>query len=138
MEVKYNSDPDLIPEYATEHSAGLDLKSSIDIIIPLHETRLIPTSLKIQIPEGYEGQIRLRSSLGLKGLFIPNSPGTIDSDYRGEVKVILHNLNNTEFKISKGMRIAQLVICKYEKVRLIKSNLDVTERNTGGFGSTGI
>lgn len=130
-----------LPAYATDGSAGLDLRAAIekDLIIEPFERVLIPTGLIFQIPLGYEGQIRPRSGLSLKyGITIPNSPGTIDSDYRGEVKVILLNLGKNPFTITRGDRIAQLVFSKVERITLFKVNdLDNTNRSDGGFGSTG-
>jgi len=139
------SDPEIpviFPEYKTEGSAGLDLCSSSKEIIKIgaSEVKLIPTNLIIEIPEGFEGQIRPRSGLALKhNVTVLNSPGTIDSDYRGEVKVLLINHGITDFEIKFGDRIAQLVIAKYVKVDLTESfELSVTGRGEGGYGSTGV
>jgi len=139
---KFNEGFDcVIPKYATEHSSGLDLSCSSkeEIILNPGERQLIPTNLIIEIPEGYEGQIRPRSGLALKyGVTVLNSPGTIDADYRGEVKVLLINHSKEDFKINFGDRIAQLIISKYEKVKLIFSeNITSTNRGEGGYGSTG-
>lgn len=139
---KFNENFDcIIPKYATEHSSGLDLSSSSkeEIIIKPEESKLISTNLIIEIPEGYEGQIRPRSGLALKyGVTILNSPGTIDADYRGEVKVLLINHSKDDFKINFGDRIAQLIISKYEKVKFIFSEIITsTDRGEGGYGSTG-
>lgn len=131
-----------LPKYATDGSAGFDLKARTDedIIVKPNEIKLIKTGLAFELPEGYEGQIRSRSGLALKnGIFVLNSPGTIDSDYRGEIGIILANFGNKDFIISDEMRIAQMIISKYEKVSLIEiSDLNSTNRGTGGFGSTGI
>ena len=134
--------PALVPEYKTPGSAGLDLCSSSEekIIIHSMETKLIPTNLILEIPEGYEGQIRPRSGLALKnGITVLNSPGTIDSDYRGELKVLLINLSTENFEVKFGDRIAQLIISKFERVNLVASSqIGVTERGEGGYGSTGV
>lgn len=139
---KYNHGlPVTIPEYKTGGSAGLDLCSSSaeKIILKPFESKLIPTNLIIEIPEGYEGQIRPRSGLALKSsITVLNSPGTVDSDYRGEVKVLLINLGKENFEINFGDRIAQLIIAKYEKISLVESVLiSETDRGEGGYGSTG-
>jgi dUTP pyrophosphatase len=127
--------------YATEGSAGIDLAANNDqdIVIKPNQARLIPTGIAIALPCGYEAQIRPRSGLALKkSVTVLNSPGTIDSDYRGEVGVILINHGNDEFIVTKGMRIAQMVIAKYEFVDLqYVDDLDSTSRGSGGFGSTG-
>jgi dUTP pyrophosphatase len=131
-----------LPSYATIHSAGMDLVAAIDedIILKPLERRAIPTGISIALPEGYEAQVRPRSGLALKnGISVPNAPGTIDADYRGEVCAILINLSGQDFKIERGMRIAQMVIAKYSRVNWnIVENLDETERGAGGFGSTGV
>lgn len=129
------------PSYATEKSAGLDLKANIDepvTLLPL-ERKLVPTGLYMALPEGTEAQIRPRSGLAAKhGITVLNSPGTIDADYRGEVKVILVNLSNDPFVINPGERIAQMVVARYEQVEWEETDvLDETERGAGGFGSTG-
>ncbi|MEO0293119.1 MAG: dUTP diphosphatase [candidate division WOR-3 bacterium] len=127
-----------LPEYQTEGSSGLDLYASEDCILPPGEFRTIPTGIALEIPSGYEGEIRARSGLASKfGIGILNSPGTIDSDYRGEVKVILFNFGKKDFKIKKGDRIAQLIISKVEKVKLKEvKELSQTKRDDKGFGST--
>jgi dUTP pyrophosphatase len=130
-----------LPEYSTALSAGLDLRANIDsdlILKPL-ERILVPTGLFIELPEGYEAQIRPRSGLALKfGITVLNSPGTIDSDYRGEICVILVNLSNTEFIIKDGERICQMVIAKHEKADWNQViDLIETDRGSGGFGHTG-
>ena len=129
------------PSYATEKSAGLDLKANIDepvTLLPL-ERVLVPTGLYMALPEGTEAQVRPRSGLAAKyGITVQNSPGTIDADYRGEVKVILVNLSNDPFVINPGERIAQMVVARYEQVEWEETDvLDETERGAGGFGSTG-
>ena len=129
------------PAYATEKSAGMDIKANIEepvTLAPL-ERAMIPTGLFIALPDGTEAQIRPRSGLAAKhGISVLNSPGTIDADYRGEIKVILVNLSNEPFVINPGERIAQMVVAKYEKVEWDEvETLDETERGTGGFGSTG-
>ena len=139
---KFNKEIDCIfPKYATEDSAGMDLSSASaeTLILKPNEQKLIPTNLIIEIPKGFEGQVRPRSGLALKyGITVLNSPGTIDADYRGEVKVLLINHSKNDFEIKYGDRIAQLIIAKYEKAELIiTENLSETERGTGGYGSTG-
>jgi dUTP pyrophosphatase len=130
-----------LPKYGTEHSAGMDLRAHLSDEITLKplERALIPTGLYIELPEGYEAQIRPRSGLAVKhGISIVNSPGTIDADYRGEIKVILINLSNDDFVVKNGERICQMVIQKYEKAELIEvETLNDTERGEGGFGHTG-
>ena len=130
-----------LPAYATPHSSGLDLRAAIEkpITVKPLERVLIPTGLILEIPEGYEGQVRPRSGLALKkGLTVLNAPGTIDADYRGEVKVILINLGSEEVVIEPGERIAQLVIAPVQRVEVVEAQeLTPTERGEGGFGSTG-
>lgn len=130
-----------LPEYATEFSAGLDLRANIGEPIELKplERILVSTGLFIALPKGYEAQIRPRSGLAFKhGITVLNSPGTIDADYRGELKVLLVNLSNTSFMINDGERVAQMVIAKHEQISWNEaSSLDETERGAGGFGHTG-
>lgn len=130
-----------LPNYATELSAGLDLRANIDTSIELKplERTLVPTGLFIELQKGYEAQIRPRSGLAFKnGITVLNSPGTIDADYRGELKVLLVNLSNTSFVINDGERVAQMVIAKHEQIIWEQtSSLDETERGAGGFGHTG-
>lgn len=130
-----------LPAYATELSAGMDIKANIEESITLKplERAMVATGLYIELPAGFEAQIRPRSGLAAKhGVTVCNSPGTIDADYRGEIKVILVNLSNNDFVINKGERIAQMVIAKYEKVELCAVEvLSDTVRGEGGFGSTG-
>ena len=130
-----------LPEYATELSAGLDLRANIDEPIELKplERTLVSTGLFIALPKGYEAQIRPRSGLAFKnGVTVLNSPGTIDADYRGELKVLLVNLSNTSFIINDGERVAQMVIAKHEQVNWEQTtSLDDTDRGAGGFGHTG-
>ena len=131
-----------VPFYATELSAGMDLKAAIEETIELDSLcrAMVPTGLYIALPEGYEAQIRPRSGLAAKhGVTVCNSPGTVDADYRGEIKVILVNLSKEKFVINPGERIAQMVIAKYEKIEWDEVEvLDETERGAGGFGSTGV
>lgn len=129
------------PAYATELSAGVDLKANLEepvIIGPLERT-LVPTGLYIALPAGYEAQVRPRSGLAAKhGITVLNTPGTIDADYRGEIKVIVVNLSNQPFEIVPGERIAQMVIARHEVAQWEEvDQLDSTERGAGGFGSTG-
>lgn len=131
-----------LPSYATEHSSGMDISSSsIDnISIESMESKLIPTNFAIEIPRGYEGQIRPRSGLAINhNIGILNSPGTIDSDYRGELKIILTNFGQERFTVKFGDRIAQLIIAKVERAKLVPSDeISPTGRDTGGFGHTGV
>ncbi len=130
-----------LPSYASTGSAGMDLLAAIeqDIVLKPLERKAIPTGICIELPEGYEAQVRPRSGLALKnGLSVPNSPGTIDSDYRGEVCVILINLSAQEIVISRGMKIAQMIIAQYSQATWqVVDELSETERGAGGFGSTG-
>lgn len=142
MEVKIvNKSGNPCPTYATAGSAGVDLRASLtdDYYIHPGERMLIPTGLYIQLPEGYEAQIRPRSGLALKnGITVLNTPGTVDMDYRGEIGVILINNGEDVFHIKNGDRIAQMVIAKCEQVEFKEvENLDETERGSGGFGHTG-
>ena len=131
-----------LPEYATSQSAGLDLRANIESPITLKplERRLIPTGLRIALPEGYEAQVRPRSGLALKhGVTVLNTPGTIDADYRGELMVLLVNLSNEDFVVNAGERIAQMIITRYETVVWEPVDLlDETERGEGGYGHTGV
>lgn len=131
-----------LPVYATEKSAGMDLRANIDEPIVLHpmERRLINTGLHIALPDGFEAQVRPRSGLALKyGVTVLNSPGTIDADYRGEIMVLLINLSQQDFVIRDGERIAQLVVARYEGIEWVEVEcLDETERGTGGYGHTGV
>ncbi len=131
-----------LPEYATEQSAGCDLLAAVDgeITLAPGERRLIPTGLAIALPEGYEAQVRPRSGLALKhGISLVNTPGTIDADYRGEIGVILINHGQEVFTVSRGMRIAQLLVAPVIQARWqVVSTLSDTGRGAGGFGSTGM
>ena len=136
-----NNSPFNLPQYETKYSAGLDLKANLESPITLCslERTLVPTGLFIELPVGFEAQIRPRSGLAAKhGIAVLNAPGTIDADYRGEIKVILVNLSNEPFTINPGERIAQMVVARHEQVEwepaLLLSN---TERGEGGFGHTG-
>ena len=134
------SDHDLpLPDYATEHAAGLDLRINADISLVPGEVVLAPTGLAVEIPEGFEGQIRPRSGLAAKhGITCLNAPGTIDADYRGEVKVILINHGKEAVRFERGTRIAQMVIARYERVTVTEAaELGETARAAGGFGHTG-
>jgi dUTP pyrophosphatase len=137
-----NRSSNLLPEYATAGSSGMDIRANLLEPVNLQplERQLIPTGLFIELPNGYEAQVRPRSGLALKqGITCLNSPGTVDADYRGELKVILINLSNTVQLINHGDRIAQIVFAKIEKVELILSNqLNESARGEGGFGHTGI
>ena len=131
-----------LPNYSTIASAGMDLRADLEnsiVLKPLERT-IVKTGIHIELPVGYEAQVRPRSGLSLKkGITVLNSPGTIDADYRGEVMVILINLSTEDFKIDDGERIAQMVISKHEQAEWLEVNkLEVTERGVDGFGSTGI
>ena len=130
-----------LPAYATSQSAGMDLRANIESPITLHpmERTLVPTGIRIELPEGYEAQVRPRSGLALKhGITVLNTPGTIDSDYRGELKVLLVNLSNDDFVVNAGERVAQMVIARHETATWEEVEvLDETERGAGGFGHTG-
>lgn len=143
MEVKIvNKSKHPLPSYATELSAGMDLRANIseDIVLKPLQRVLVPTGLYISLPQGFEAQIRPRSGLALKsGITLLNTPGTIDADYRGEIGVIMVNLSDKDFVIKDGERIAQMVIARYESVQWSEvSELDVTERGEGGFGHSGV
>lgn len=142
MKVKIvNHSPYDTPAYATEQSAGVDLKANLaePIVLGSLERTLVPTGLYIALPKGYEAQVRPRSGLAAKhGITVLNTPGTIDADYRGEIKVILVNLSKEPFEIVPGERIAQMVVAKHEYVEWEEvESLDSTARGSGGFGSTG-
>ena len=142
MQVKIvNKSGNDLPAYATDHSAGMDIRAYIDKEIVLHplERVLVPTGLYIELPVGYEAQIRPRSGLALKrGITVLNTPGTIDSDYRGEIGVILINLSSKNFTIRNGDRICQMVILNYEKINWSEVKvLKDSDRGAGGFGHTG-
>lgn len=130
-----------LPEYATAMAAGMDLRANLEqpiVLKPLERT-LVPTGIYVQLPEGYEAQIRPRSGLAIKhGIGIVNSPGTIDADYRGEIRVILVNLSNEDFAIQDGERVCQMVIARHARVEWENvESLDETQRGAGGFGHTG-
>lgn len=130
-----------LPEYATDHSAGMDLRAELSspIVLKPLQRALVPTGLFIELPQGHEAQIRPRSGLAFKhGLTVLNSPGTIDADYRGEVKVLLVNLSDADFTINDGERIAQMVIARHETIEWYAvMELEETKRGAGGFGHTG-
>ena len=131
-----------LPAYATSQSAGMDLRANIESPITLHpmERTLVPTGIRIELPEGYEAQVRPRSGLALKhGITVLNTPGTIDSDYRGELKVLLVNLSNDDFVVNARERVAQMVIARHETATWEEVEmLDETERGEGGYGHTGV
>ncbi|WP_211635488.1 dUTP diphosphatase [Porphyromonas levii] len=136
-----NKSGNALPQYATALSAGLDIRADIEepiILQPLGRIA-VPTGLFMALPQGYEAQMRPRSGLALKhGITLLNTPGTIDADYRGEIKVILANLSDTPFTIEPGERICQMVVAKHEQIEWeVVDNLDETERGVGGFGHTG-
>ena len=142
MKVKIvNNSRHALPEYQTPLSAGLDIRANLDESVTLRplERAMIPTGLFVELPEGYEMQIRPRSGLAAKhGITVLNSPGTIDADYRGEIKVILVNLSNEPFTLESGERIAQMSVARYEQIEWQSVEvLGETERGAGGFGSTG-
>ena len=142
MKVKIvNHSKHALPEYQTPLSAGLDIRANLDESVTLRplERAMIPTGLFVELPEGCEMQIRPRSGLAAKhGITVLNSPGTIDADYRGEIKVILVNFSNEPFTIESGERIAQMIVARYEQIEWQPvEELGATERGAGGFGSTG-
>ena len=142
MEVKIvNKSNHRLPEYATSGSAGMDLQAHTmePIVLGPFERQMIPTGIHIQLPDGYEAQVRPRSGLAAKyGVTVCNTPGTVDADYTGEIKVILINLSNEKFVVNPGDRIAQMVVARYERVEWNEvATLDETERGEGGFGHTG-
>ena len=136
-----NKSNNALPAYETASSAGMDLRAFVDadVVLKPFERKLIPTGLYIELPDGYEAQIRPRSGFAIKsGITVLISPGTIDADYRGEIKVILINLSQDEFTIKSGDRICQMVIAKHEKAEFVEVNeISETERGAGGFGHTG-
>ena len=137
-----NKSNNALPSYETINSAGMDLRAYLpdgEMVIKPMQRALVPTGLFMEIPVGYEGQVRPRSGLAIKsGITVLNSPGTIDADYRGEVKVILINLSDTDFVIKSGDRIAQLIIARCEQMEVVEvETLSDTERGAGGFGHTG-
>lgn len=137
-----NSSKHSLPAYETIASAGMDLRANLaaPVLLKPLERALIPTGLFIEIPVGYEAQVRPRSGLAFKnGLTVLNSPGTIDADYRGEIKVILVNLSGEDFLIEDGERVAQMIIAAHERAELVEvKELEKTERGAGGFGHTGV
>lgn len=142
MHVKIiNQSENPLPHYQTEHAAGMDLHAHLAeaVTLPSLERRLIPTGIYIELPSGYEAQIRPRSGLAYRhGITVLNSPGTIDADYRGEIKVLLVNLSNQEYAVQPGDRIAQMVVAAHEQVAWqAVETLNETTRGTGGYGSTG-
>lgn len=142
MKIKIvNQSPNLLPDYSTDLSAGMDLRANLqeEVILKPFERKLIKTGLFIELPKGYEAQVRPRSGLAIKkGITVLNSPGTIDADYRGEIMVILINLSQEDFVIQHGERIAQMVVASHEKVEWESvEELEETVRGEGGFGHTG-
>ncbi len=139
--IKQGFDDISLPHYASKGAAGADIRAALDapMTIPAGSVAMIPTGLSVQIPDGYEIQVRSRSGLAAKhGIFCLNAPGTIDSDFRGEIHVILANFGKEDFTIERGERIAQLVLARYEQIDWRESDsLSQTERGDGGFGSTG-
>lgn len=136
-----NESKHTLPEYETIASAGMDLRANLseEILLRPHQRVLVPTGLRIELPIGYEAQVRPRSGLAIKkGISVLNSPGTIDADYRGEIKVILINLSDQDFLIADGERIAQMIVAKHERVEWkLSKSLSSTDRGEGGFGHTG-
>jgi len=143
MKIKIvNNSPHLLPSYETLLSAGMDIRALVNepVVLKPLDRKMIATGLYLQLPAGYEAQIRPRSGLAAKyGVTVLNTPGTIDADYRGEILVILVNLSNDEFIVQNGDRIAQMIINKHERIQWeVVEQLDSTERGSGGFGHTGI
>ena len=138
--INTSDNPD--PSYGTPHAAGMDIRANVDAPVTIQpmQRMLIPTGLFIELPEGYEAQIRPRSGLAINsGITMLNTPGTIDADYRGEIKVIVINLGDAPFVVNKGDKIAQMVVAKYEQVHWVKTDtLSDTNRGAGGFGHTGV
>ncbi|QTE36577.1 dUTP diphosphatase [Mucilaginibacter sp. P25] len=136
-----NKSKNSLPAYETAHAAGMDLRADVETAVVLKpmERKLIPTGLYIELPEGFEAQIRPRSGLAFKhGIGIVNSPGTIDADYRGEIKVLLINFSTEDFEVNTGDRIAQMVVAKHERVNWEQVEvLNETQRGEGGYGHTG-
>ena len=142
MQIKIiNQSNNPLPAYETAGAAGMDIRAytAIDIVLQPNERKQIPTGLYIELPDGYEAQIRPRSGMAFKhGITLPNSPATIDSDYRGEIKVALINLSSEPFTVCSGDRIAQMIVAQYEKAAwILTETLTETERGAGGFGHTG-
>ena len=142
IEVKVvNASREALPAYQTPLSAGMDLRANVTepLVLQPGQRALVPTGLRIELPAGYEAQIRPRSGLAFKhGLTVLNSPGTIDADYRGEIQVLLINLSDQAFEVKRGERIAQMVVARHERVQWIETDeLSDTERGAGGFGHTG-
>ena len=142
MEIRIiNKSNNALPAYETAGSAGMDIRAfvEVEVILKPFERKLVPTGLFIELPLGYEAQLRPRSGLAFKhGISLPNSPATIDSDYRGEIKVALINLSNEDFSIKNGDRIAQMIIAQHSRAEWISvQELNDTDRGHGGFGSTG-
>jgi dUTP pyrophosphatase len=142
MKIKIiNKSPHILPEYKTDSSAGMDLRAHLEapVLLKPLERKLIKTGLYMELPKGYEAQVRPRSGLSVKhGISVLNTPGTIDADYRGEIGVILVNLSNEDFLVEDGERIAQMVIAKHERAHWVEAEeLSQTIRGEGGFGSTG-
>ena len=137
-----NKSKNSLPAYETAHAAGMDLRADVETTVTLKpfERKLVPTGLYIELPEGFEAQIRPRSGLAIKhGISIVNSPGTIDADYRGEIKVLLINLSTEVFEINTGDRIAQMIVARHETVNWQEVEvLNETSRGVGGYGHTGI
>lgn len=128
-----------LPSYQTEGASGMDLMSIEDVSIPPNETRVVKTNLSVEVPKGMELQIRSRSGIAARnGVFVLNGVGVIDSDYRGEILIILHNSGKEIFKINIGDRIAQISLAKVEKIKFYQDKLSETERGSGGLGSTGV
>lgn len=142
MKIKIKSTGGVLPAYETDGSAGMDLRAMLDepVVLGPGQRKLIPTGISIELPAGYEAQIRARSGLAVKkGIGLVNGIGTIDSDYRGDIGVILINWGDEDFVIENGDRIAQMVIAKYERVEWeTADDLSATERGSGGFGHTGV
>ena len=140
IEVLINSDPDLLPTLGNAGDAGYDLRAAIDIVLEPGDRALVPTGVRIAIPNGYVGLVHPRSGLAVKnGITVLNAPGTIDSGYRGEIMVPLINHSREQFSISRGYRIAQIIFQAYEQVRFITvAELPGSQRGSQGFGSTGV
>ena len=139
IKIQKISNDAIIPRYAHDTDTGMDIYSTEEIVILPNHRCLVPTGIKVEIPKGYEIQIRPKSGLAIKhGITILNTPGTIDSGYRGEIKVIVINHSSKHYKIEKGQKIAQIILNKIEKIKFTETKLGKTKRGEGGFGSTGL
>ena len=139
IKIQKTSEDAIVPNYAHEDDAGMDLFSVKNVLILPKHRALIPTGIKVEIPKGYEMQIRPKSGLAIReGITVLNTPGTVDADYRGEIGVILINLSSKPYKVEKGQKVGQAVFNKFETAKFVSAELSKTSRGEGGFGSTGM